>query len=259
MHRFLFVLVGVGAVSAFSGSAWADRVVLVGGTVIDGRVTTKNGKVVIQSEAGEIAVPADSVSRIEKSETTEAQFDSRYAALHPGDVRARLDLADYCRSHDMRARERKLLLEVIDIDRDNETARWRLGYVKTDAGWVMKDEAMQAKGYVRDQGQWVNRANLVELERLRLERDVLAQRREELEAAEHAKQMERAMRQTQIDEQRNHLPPSYFDYAFAPVYPFVPGVVLSPLIPNFRFRPARPVVNAPDTSLSVVKVPYRRP
>jgi hypothetical protein len=153
----------LGAACTLSSAAYADRVVLVGGTVLEGKTTTKNGKVVVQTEAGEVAVPADSVSRIEKSESGTNGFESRYAALQPSDVQGRLDLADYCRSRDMRTRERKVLLEVIDLDKDNQKARARLGHVKTDAGWVTEDEAMQAKGFVKQDGQWVSRSQVLEL------------------------------------------------------------------------------------------------
>src|SRR5262245_17694094 len=112
MRRFIPVCL-LGAAWTLSAVARADRVVLGGGTVLEGKTTTKNGKIVVETEAGEVAVPADSVSRIEKSEATTSRFDARYGALQPGDVQGRLELADYCRNHDMRARERKLLLEVI--------------------------------------------------------------------------------------------------------------------------------------------------
>lgn len=259
----------VPAISAFSAAcavllpARADRTYLVGGTVIDGKATTKNGKVVIQTESGEIAVPAESVARVERGDRAVSHFDARYAALRPGDVQGRLELADYCRAHDMRARERKLLLEVIAIDRDNETARARLGYVKTECGWLTQEEAMQTKGLVREDGRWVSRTDLVEMERVRLEREALAQRREEAEAAAHARRVDTAIRQAEIDEQRNHLAPSpYWDTYWGPFYPaIVPGFVVRRRVPFSRFPVARPVTTMPpaadSTAFSVVKVPYR--
>ena len=248
-----------------SFSARADRTVLVGGTVIEGRATTKNGKVIIQTESGEIAVPLDSVSRIERGDSAAGRFDARYAALASGDVRGRLELADYCRAHDMRARERKLLLEVIDIDKDNETARARLGYTKTEFGWMTRDEAMQTRGLVREDGRWVSRAELADMERVRLEREALAQRREEAEAAEHTRRMDTAIKQTEMDEARTHLPPSpYWDTYWGPYYavPVVPGFIVPRRVPFFRRPVVRPVTSVPaadSTSLSVVKVPYRHP
>lgn len=263
MPRLLTAVCLMGAVSAVSENARADRVVLVGGTVIDGRTTTKNGKVTIQTESGDVTVPADSVSRIEKSEPVASRFEARYAALPPGDVHARLDLAEFCRTHDMHAQERKLLYEVIEIDKDNEAARARLGFVKTDAGWVTRDDAMRARGYVRDEGHWVNRADYVELERLRLEKEALAQQREAAEANRHQKAIDESIRQGRLDEERSHLQIPDYPAIFFPFYrtPVVPAFVAPGFVAPFRRRLALPV-QAPQrfdsTDLSVVKVPYRR-
>lgn len=263
MWRPIPAIFAIGAVCASALPARADRTYLVGGTVIDGKATTKNGKVVIQTESGEIAVPVESVARIERGDPSVNHFDARYAALRPGDVHGRLELADYCRAHDLRARERKLLLEVIEIDRDNEVARTRLGYVKTEYGWLTQEEAMQTKGLVREDGKWVSRADLVEMQRVELEREALAQRKEEAEAAEHARRVDTAIRQAEIDEQRNHLAPSpYWDSYWAAYYPAIfPGFVVPRRVPFSRFPMARPVSTMPpaadSTAFSVVKVPYR--
>ena len=258
----------LGAACTVSAAARADRVVLIGGTVLEGKTTTKNGKVIVQTEAGEVAVPADSVSRIEKSEATANGFEARYATLAPGDVQARLDLADYCRNRDMRARERKLLLEVIELDKDNQKARARLGYVKTDAGWMTEDEAMQAKGFVRQDGRWVSRGEVVEMERLRMEKEARARADETAEADRHAKRVQESIEQTEKEAQRNRLyvpyyPPIYTSY-YPPFYaPYRPGIGFGVVAPGFvpRVQPFRPAPFNPafdTTDLSVVKVPYRR-
>lgn len=258
----------IAAACTAAGVARADRVVLVGGTVLEGKTTTKNGKIFVETEAGEVAVPADSVSRIEKAESTSNRFDARYAALTPGDVQGRLELADYCRAHDMRARERKLLLEVIDLDKDNATARARLGYVKTEAGWMTEDDAMRAKGFVRQDGHWVSRAEQVEMERLRVEREAQAQAQENVEAERHAKAVQQSIDQTELEEQRHRLrvpyyPPIYTSY-YPPFYgPYRPGLGIGVVAPGFfpRVQPFRPAPAHPafdTTDLSVVKVPYRR-
>jgi hypothetical protein len=274
MRRFILATCSIGAVVAVATVARADRVVLVGGTVLEGRAVTKNGKVVVETEAGEVAVPADSVSRIERSEPAASRFESRYAALQPGDVQGRLELADYCRNHDMKARERKLLFEVLGIDKDNERARARLGYVKTDTGWVTEDEAMHAKGFVRDGGRWVSRGELVELERLRMEREAQERADEAAASERHARSIEQSMRQAEIEEQRSHLPapiypplyrpfirPAFATGPFAPVFG-PPVFSVFPILPVFP-TPVRPVAPPPPappdaTTLSVVKVPYRR-
>ncbi len=265
--RTLIPMCLFGAACTLSAAARADRVVLVGGTVLEGKTTTKNGKVVVQTESGEVAVPADSVSRIEKSESN--GFEARYAALQPGDVQGRLDLADYCRSRDMRARERKLLLEVIDLDKDNQKARARLGHVKTDAGWMTEDEAMHAKGFVKQDGRWMSRTELVEMERLRMEKDAQARAYETAEAERQTKRIQESIRQTEMEAQAHRLyvpyyPPIYTSY-YPPAYGayrtnfgyvaprFAPGFV--PRVQPIQSGPGTPAF---DTDMSVVKVPYRR-
>jgi hypothetical protein len=271
MRRFTPALCLLGAAFTLSAVAWADRVVLVGGTVLEGRVISKNGKVVVKTEAGEVAVPADSVTRIEKSESAASRFEARYAALSPGDVQGRLGLADFCRSRDMRAQERKLLLEVIEIDRDNEKARSRLGHVKTEHGWMTEAEAMQTKGFVRQDGRWISQADLLKLEQLRLEKEKVAQAEEKEAADRQAKRVQESMRQTELEAERHRLrvpyyPPVYYPPMYGSFarpgfgYGFAPGFTAG-FVP--RVQPVRPVVPVhpafDTTDLSVVKVPYRRP
>lgn len=257
----------LGAACTLSTGARADRVFLVGGTVLEGKTTSKNGKVIVQTEAGEVAVPSDSVSRIEKSESNANGFETRYAALQPGDVQARLDLADYCRSRDMRTRERKLLLEVIELDRDNQKARARLGHVKTDVGWMTEDEAMQAKGLVRQDGRWVSQSDLVQMERLRMEKEAQARAYETAEAERQAKRVQESIRQTELEAQRNRLVVPYYPPIYPSYYPpfygsYRPGLGFGGISPGFvpRVQPIRPGPGTPafDTDMSVVKVPYRR-
>jgi len=132
MRHVQFAIAMLCATGSVSGLAHADRTFLVGGSVIEGRASRKGDKVVIEMESGQVALPADSVARIEKSDSTVSEYEARSAALPPGDVPARLALADFCRDHGMRARERTLLLAIIDIDPDNAAARARLGYVRTE-------------------------------------------------------------------------------------------------------------------------------
>jgi hypothetical protein len=264
---------GIGAV-VFTEAlpAHADRTILVGGTVLEGKATRKGNKVVVQMESGEITVPADSVQRIETSESVVSKFEALYAALPSGDVKARLDLADYCRDHGMRNDERRLLLAVLDIDRDNAVARSRLGYVKTDTGWITHADAMRAKGMVEHEGQWVSPADLAQIERDRVEREAAAARREAEDREYQERRFQLANQQAEMDAQAARLQSQYYvsGYGYSSLYypPIYPAY--SRVFPRYgvgwgqRFQPPRvtPFVPAQhfqnDTSLDVVKVPYRR-
>jgi len=272
MRSIPLALAAVCALCGIAGVAHADRVVLVGGEVLEGKATRQGDKITVEVEAGQISVPAEAVARIERSESLVSQFDARYAALRPGDVQGRLNLADYCRDHGMRAREHKLLLEVLEVDRDNAQARARLGYVKTDTGWVTEADAMRAKGLVQYEGRWVTPAESLDLERRR-EDARAADRRREAEADLEAKRAQVAADRAELDREQSRIEaaraataltyPSYY----APVYPApfatfgAPFGTVERCPGSFGCRRFVRVAPAPGpfdtTTLSVVKVPYR--
>jgi len=96
MRNLAIVAGALSAILAIPSVARADRTFLVGGTVIEGTATRKGGKVIIEVESGQITLPADTVARIEKSESTVSRYDERYRALAPAaernvnDLQARL-------------------------------------------------------------------------------------------------------------------------------------------------------------------------
>jgi hypothetical protein len=266
--------VALSAVLLTAGAASADRVYLKGGTVLDGEVEKKGGKVIVVGEEGTIAVPQDSVLRIEKAESAVSRFEASYAALRPGDAKGRLALADFCRANDLKARERQLLLEIIAIEPDNAAARARLGYVRTEKqGWVTEADAMRARGLVLHDGQWMSESTVRELQRMRSEVAAANRQQEEADLAKKRAQLAAdqaaldAERQTRLDWNR---PTYYAPYPYYSAYPYYragyrygvgyPGDCYGPGGCN---RPS-PVHSSPGgafdtTTLSVVKVPYRHP
>lgn len=267
------IVVALGVLVAGLGTAHvarADRVVLSGGGVIEGIATRRGDKVSIEVAAGVVTVPSDTVVRIEKSESPVSRVQSRRAALPAGDAKARLDLADYCRDHDMRAQEKSLLAEVLEIDPDNAVARARLGYVKSESGWVTQAEAMRAKGLVEHDGQWLPAGEVAAMNR----ED--AQARRANADAEDRLDAERAQvraQQTEVERLRQETAQSRFasdyyssPYYYAPIYGgrnrfgtvgFGSGCFDARSC-NRVSRP-RGFTSHPNdsTSLSVVKVPYR--
>jgi hypothetical protein len=178
----------------------ADRVHLVGGSVIEGKAIAQGDKVVVEVESGAITLSRDCVTRIESGESTVQKVAARHAQLKRGDVHGLLALADFCRDHALPARERELLLEVIEHAPDHPQARARLGYVRSAAGWITHDEHMRAQGFVRHEGQWRKREEVLELERLAAELQKAARERDqariELERQKLALEQARAEAET---------------------------------------------------------------
>ena len=262
MRPLAFALTAACALSA--GAARADRVVLAGGTVVEGKAARRGDQVVIQIESGEITLPRDAVVRIEKRESALDRYAALRAALRPGDLKGLLSLADHCRDHGLRAEEQRTLRDVLELDRDHEQARLRLGYVKTEAGWVTRADAFRARGMVQRDGRWVTRSESMEIDRLHLEEETALLRRDQAEteietkrvaaanerAAEEARR-ERAATMFSPTQSYGHLAP-YYRAGFA-----YPDECRSP--GGCRRSPGHAFAQPYDTSLSVVKVPYRHP
>jgi hypothetical protein len=172
-----------------------------------------------------------------------------------------LALADFCRDSGMNAREQTLLREVIALDPDEAHARARLGYVKTPAGWITRDEHMRAQGYVRKDGQWVSPERALELDRLHAEADAAARDRERAQAAldsqraqaaldaQHAEQLAARQRELDAEADRAALQPTAAPETYGYGYPYGYGY----LGYGYRYgtRPnypvARPVASAPPS------------
>jgi hypothetical protein len=219
MRRSSSVWVLCAALGVAPCAARADDVHLSGGNVIEGKVSRDQGHVTVEMESGRITLSADSVERIDRRESTVEHFERAYAALKPDDVKARLALADYCREHDMHSREKQLLHEVIERAPDHSEARARLGFVKSDGGWITREEQYRAQGMVQVDGVWMTRDKALELARLH-EQAQLAQRdRERAEAALEAERVGLRKQQLELEQKRaenqrnqNYVTPIYGGY-----------------------------------------------
>jgi hypothetical protein len=172
-----------------ASSASADRLVLKDGAVLEGHVTELADKVIIAVESGEISFARSAVARVERGETELDRFVARLASAKTADVPVLLKLADQCRDKALPAREREVLRRILELEPNHEAARTRLGYVKTTAGWVTRDEERRRAGLVQFDGQWVSRAEKLELERLATQTKIAALERDKAALEVEAKRV----------------------------------------------------------------------
>jgi len=164
---------------------------LRGGAKIEGKAKREGDTVVIRVESGEIRLPADSVEQIRKSESSEEVAERRRAALGPRDVHGRLQLAAYCREHELRATERALLQEVLEIEPDQPQARRLLGYERDESqpgrAWVDRSrQQREARAAEEDARLERLRAHERELARAQAEREQQQAQLETLRARDEA-------------------------------------------------------------------------
>lgn len=208
----------------------ADDVQLDNGEVIEGRATRSGDKVTIELESGHITLHADDVKHIERRESSVERFEKLYSALDRDDVAKRMQLANFCRDHDMRERERMLLQEVIARQPDHAEARARLGYVKSASSqrWVTYAENMREQGRVQRDGQWMSPEQAAEYDRARAAR-VNAAAQTDLEAKKvELERQKLALEKQRLEQQeaRDRAQPpvvGYYGYGYG--YGYTPRAV----------------------------------
>jgi len=211
---------------ALGASARADRVHLTSGAVIEGKASVQGDRVVIELESGELGLPADAVARIETAPSPVQRLQARRDKLAAGDVAGRMELADYCRDHGMHGRERELLLEVIELAPDHAQARTRLGFVRSERGWIERAEQLRAQGMVEHEGRWLTREQVLEIERLRAQ----------AEAAAHARDLARAeleVKRVELEAKKAEAAREAERAAEAPRAPAEPSVVYTQVAPFY--------------------------
>jgi len=175
----------------------ADRVFLHSGSMLEGKATRVGERVIVEMEAGYITLSAGSVQRIEKAQSEVEYVESRLKALAPNDLQGLMVLADYCRDRGMKAREEDMLNRVIALAPDNTEARARLGYVRTEAGWVTREDQMRALGMVKYEGRWLTQEQYLEVQRLEAETRTAQLQREQAQVDLDAKRAELAGKRAQ--------------------------------------------------------------
>ncbi len=63
-------------------------------------------------------------------------------------------MAEQCRERNLRTERDLHLREILKLDPDNAEAHYGLGYSKVDGNWILADQLMQSRGYVRYRGAW---------------------------------------------------------------------------------------------------------
>ncbi len=201
-----------------AAAAQADEVHLQGGSTIEGRATRDGDTVVVRVESGVIRLPADSVARIDKAEASDDVAQRRRAALGPREIKGRLELAAYCRDHDLKSTERALLEEVIELEPNHAEARRLLGYVRSEHGWVQR-RVQEQQARDADNEAWLARQRARERDQARVDADRerdLATRQMQLESERmRSERQRREAEQRARDEVYSSYP---YGYGYAPVY-----------------------------------------
>jgi hypothetical protein len=120
-----------------------------------------------------------------------ATFAERRAALEDGDASGLVRLAIWCRENGLSVEAKRCWGEALAADPDNTLARRALGYEKVEGVWLRGDALRKARGFVRLNGRWALREEVIAYEAK--QRESLLRDEESKEAMERAAHLVRAL------------------------------------------------------------------
>jgi hypothetical protein len=139
-----------------AAAANADEVYLRSGGHLSGAIVSRTDTTLeIEVSAGRVTIPHRMIDRIVEGQSALESYQRRARALSPNDVTGWLELAEWARSADLSGQARDAYLHVIQIDPSNAAAHAALNHRLVENQWMSHDEAMQAQGFVRFEGEWV--------------------------------------------------------------------------------------------------------
>ena len=105
--------------------------------------------------AGRIGVPTSSVLRIEEGRSALHEYEDRAGRVPAGDVEGWLALGEWASARGLGTQAREAYRRALSVAPDDPRANTALGNVQVGGRWVSEDEAYQAQGYVRFEGEWI--------------------------------------------------------------------------------------------------------
>jgi len=159
-----------------AGGARAEVIHLKSGGRVEGEIIEReDGRVRIRTSGRGIVTTIDEaeIEWIDQRPTARQVFERMAGALDPDDADGHFALGTWCRRHNLRNEMQELFRQAIEIDPDHERARAELGYVRTEEGWMTRDEAMEARGMVRVDGEWMTEEEAAERAEAEKDREML--------------------------------------------------------------------------------------
>jgi len=214
-------------------AALADDVYLKNGRSFKGVVAeTSDSQVQIRLPGGMLSLPSSNVLKVEKSDSSFAEFLRREEAVkHGGQATDWLELARWAKSQGLTQGYREAVLGAADMNPRLEglAPHMRsLGFVLADDldRWIPYEDSMRRKGLVKADGEWISRQELAQRTKAREEE---ARDRRTARLTQDAREAELSLAQLQLyrETMRATAPATSDSVVFLPTFGgfFFPPVV----------------------------------
>ena len=130
------ILLKAAALLVLVPSAWADRVTLTNGYVVEGKASEAGEVLRVELRRGWVELAKDTVARVEKGPTPWEVYADRVKGLAPEDVPGQLAMARWCLGASLPEEARRHRELAMAADPECEEARLALGFHKEEGRWV---------------------------------------------------------------------------------------------------------------------------
>ena len=159
MQRSLGISCAVLAMLVMLPPATAEVFLLRNGGRIEGELLNaeqnpRTSYVISLSNGGQITLDAAMVEKVQPLRPELAEYE-KVRRQYPDTVQGQLQLAAWCRDHNLPAQHKTHLERVIQLDPDQADARRLLGYRKFKDKWMTLEEEKAEQGYVKRDGRWM--------------------------------------------------------------------------------------------------------
>ncbi|MBL8858097.1 MAG: DUF1570 domain-containing protein [Planctomycetes bacterium] len=134
-----------------------DRVELNDGTVLEGRVVyTGEDEFVLRVGTKDRDIRADTIRSVYSRIDNQREAIDRWIRLGPEDLAGNLDLAQFCKRHDLLEEMELVAWWILAQHPSNEDAHLFLGHEKVKDGWLVRDGARRVSfdKYLNSHAEW---------------------------------------------------------------------------------------------------------
>ncbi len=127
-----------------------------GGKVVGELVPSEQSSRSYTIETGQgilITLDREVVAKHERTRPAIEEYE-RIKPTYPDTVEGQLALANWCREQNLYTQRREHLQRIIELNPEHKEARSILGYIRTQEGWMTRDEVMTSRGYVKRGRRW---------------------------------------------------------------------------------------------------------
>ena len=153
MQRSMQVLCAALVLLAILRPAAGEVFLLKSGGRIEGDLVNADEKprtsyVIALPGGGQVTLDAAAVEKVQPVPPELAEYQ-KVRRKYPDTVQGQLQMAEWCRDHNLPAQRKAHLERVLQIEPDQADARRLLGYRKVKDKWMTHEEEMADKGYVK--------------------------------------------------------------------------------------------------------------